>query len=129
MNSEIVVGTEGYATLQERYLRDPMPIRLGGLAANLARVKSFSNHADHDEVVGYLLGESQFFIEWIAGEADLSTQVELVELQRLLARWRLAWHDIWNDLEKRTYVATQAGLWSQKILERSGLLNPQNSNA
>ena len=35
--------------IQERYLRDPLPVRLGGLAANLARVESFSNHAEHRE--------------------------------------------------------------------------------
>jgi len=29
-----------------------------------------------------------------------------------------------NDSEKRTGLAEQAGAWSEKILESSGLLNP-----
>jgi len=41
-------------------------IRLGGLAANLARIESFSNDPKHDEVVLGLVRESQLFIEWTA---------------------------------------------------------------
>jgi hypothetical protein len=40
------------SAIQERYLRDTLPVRLGGLAANLSRIKSFAAHdasrdADH----------------------------------------------------------------------------------
>ena len=31
------------AKIRARYLRDALPVRLGGIAANLARMKSFSN--------------------------------------------------------------------------------------
>ena len=30
--------------LRSRYLKDPIPVRLGGLAANLSRVASFSKN-------------------------------------------------------------------------------------
>src|SRR5438093_334156 len=108
--------------IQERYLRDPLPIRLGGLAANLARVESFSNHLDHSEAVERLLDESKYFIEWTAPEANLQLQTELVELQRQLARWQHEWRTIWADPIKRATVAEQAGAWSKKVLDRSGLL-------
>jgi hypothetical protein len=108
--------------IQERYLRDPLPIRLGGLAANLARVESFSNHPDHCEVVEHLLEESKYFIEWTALDASLGLQAELVELQRLLAQWHYKWMDIWADPGQRAVVAKQAGAWSRKVLENSGLL-------
>ena len=40
-----------WAQIQERYLRDDLPVRLGGLAANLSRIKSFSvNDASGDVV-------------------------------------------------------------------------------
>ena len=109
--------------IRERYLRDELPIRLGGLAANLARIKSFSDHPDHQGVVEGLLEESKFFIEWTGPDAELEVQAELVELQLQLAQWQLHWKDIWTDPLQLTAVAEQADEWSKRMLERSGLLS------
>ncbi len=108
--------------IRERYLRDALSIRLGGLAANLARVKSFSNHPDHRDAVERLLDESKFFIEWTAPEARLEVQAELVELQIQLAKWQYAWSSIWTDPAQRMAIAEQAGAWSERVLKLSGLL-------
>ena len=83
------------ATIKERYLRDPLPIRLGGLAADLARVQSFSDNSNLRDAVEGLLDESRFFIEWMAPDAELEKQVVLVELQRQLTRWQHSWPHIW----------------------------------
>jgi hypothetical protein len=107
---------------QERYLRDPLAIRLGGLAANLARIESFSNHPDHGEAVEQLLNESKYFIEWTALDTSPNLQAELIELQCQLAQWQYNWKDIWPDSSRRANVAGQAGAWSKRILERAGLL-------
>lgn len=111
---------------RERYLRDPLPLRLGNLASNLSRIKSLSNHQTMGEAAGRVVDESIFFIEWTAADASLQQQAELDELRSLLMNWRLEWTEIWNDLERRTSVAKQAGAWSEKILDRSGLLNTQD---
>jgi hypothetical protein len=108
--------------IRERYLRDELPIRLGGLAANLARIKSFSDHPDHRDVIESLLNESKFFIEWTVPDAGLDTQAALVELQLQLARWQRAWADIWADPIQRATVAEQARVWSERVLAMSGLL-------
>lgn len=108
--------------IKERYLQDPLPIQLGGLAANLARIHSFADHPDHRDVVERLLEESKLFIEWAAPGAELEVQVRLVELQRLLAHWHLAWAKIWADPVQRAAAAEQAQDWSQQVLEMSGLL-------
>jgi hypothetical protein len=113
--------------LKDRYLRDALPVRLGNLASNLARIRSFSSETALNQATIKVLDESKCFIEWTAADAELSLQVELLELQRLLANWRLAWDEIWPNLEKRNDVARQASLWSQRLLERSGLLNPQKN--
>ncbi len=98
--------------IRERYMRDPLPVRLGGLAANLSRIKSFSaNDAS-------LIDESKMFIEW----AEIHTAEKLVELQIQLARWKLAWDGIWSDKIKREQVAKQSASWSMQVLELSGLL-------
>jgi hypothetical protein len=110
--------------LRERYLRDSLPVRLGGLAANLARIQSFSDHPGHGDAVARLVHESKLFIEWTASEADPSVQAVLVDCQRQLVRWHLAWSDIWLSPARRAEVATGAGLWSQRILQVSGLASP-----
>lgn len=111
---------------RERYLRDPLPARFGNLASNLSRIKSLSNHSTMGEAAGRVVDESIFFIEWTAADASLQQQAELAELRSLLTNWRLEWAEIWNDSEKRTGLAEQAGAWSEKILDRSGLLNPKD---
>ncbi len=108
--------------IHERYMRDPLPIRLGGLAADLARIQSFSDHPDHKDVIESMLEESRFFIEWTAPEAEQEKQVALVELQRQLTRWQHAWAQIWADPACRAAVAEQAGVWSERVLGMSGLL-------
>lgn len=103
-------------------MRDPLRVRLGGLAANLARVKSFADHDGHRDVVESLLDESKFFIEWTAPDAALDVQAELVELQLQLARWQRTWPDIWADPPRRTAVTEQAGAWSERLLQIARLL-------
>jgi hypothetical protein len=111
-----------WSIIQERYLRDALAIRLGGIAANLSRVKSFATHDANQEAVASLLEESRFFIEWTAGEADISIAAELVELQVQLSLWWRAWDKIWQDSTQRQQVASTSGKWSQRVLELSGLL-------
>ncbi|HZS44335.1 MAG TPA: KTSC domain-containing protein [Blastocatellia bacterium] len=115
-------------SIQERYKRDTLAVRLGGLAANLARVKSFSNDSTHCEAVKYLLEESKYFIEWTAPDADLPLQSELVELQLKLAQWERDWQRIWTNPEERNAIAVEAGDWSDRILGKSGLLNVESTN-
>jgi hypothetical protein len=111
-----------WAAIRERYLRDKLPVRLGGLAANLARVGSFSRNAVNREVVNSLLEESKLFIEWTAGETDTDTAAQLIELQIQLARWQLDWDHIWANQGQRASVAEQCRTWSDRILEFSGVL-------
>ncbi len=108
--------------IRERYLRDDLPMRLGGLAANLSRIKSFASHEANCELVASLLDESKFFIEWTAAESDSDTAAKLVELQIQLARWELNWTSIWADPIQRGQVAEQSKLWSTRVLNMSGLL-------
>ena len=120
--SNLTISMRDLAALKERYLRDALPVRLGGLAANLARVGSFSDHPDHRDVVADLLEESKFFIEWTAHDATSDVQMELVQWQLQLARWQHAWAAIWAEPARRREVAEQACQWSERVLHLSGLL-------
>jgi len=108
-------------SLRERYLREDLPGRLGGISSNLARMKSFSSHTDHKDVVNNLIEESKFFIEWSVPDAPLPLQEELVSIQIQLARWQLRWSEIWSDPDKRDSFAADAFAMSLHILELSGL--------
>ena len=112
-----------WTVIRERYLHDKLPVRLGGLAANLSRIKSFAAHDANCEAVASVIDESKFFIEWTAAEAESNVAAELVELQVQLARWQRNWTSIWADPIQRGQVAEQSGVWSRRVLEMSGLLS------
>jgi len=111
-----------WTAIQERYMRDSLPVRLGGLAATLSRIKSFSANEASRETVASLIDESKMFIEWTAAQAEIEIAAKLVELQVQLALWQLQWQSIWADSAKRAKIAEQSGMWSKQVLEMSGLL-------
>lgn len=112
-----------WTAIRERYLRDNFSVRLGGLAANLSRIKSFAANDAGREAVESLIAESKLFIEWTAAEAEINAAAELVELQIQLARWQYNWARIWDDQVQRRNVAEQSAAWSKRVLEMSGLLS------
>lgn len=116
-----------WTRIRERYRRDSVPIRLGGLAANLARIHSFANHDANQRAVEYLLDESKWFIEWTASEADIDMAAELVGLQIQLAQWQRQWAKIWADRIQRRHMSEQVHEWAEHILERSGLLQAESA--
>lgn len=54
------------AQRKERFLSAPLPVRLGGIAADLAQVSSCAQHEGSNDTVAMMLEESQWFIEWTA---------------------------------------------------------------
>jgi len=108
-----------------RYLQDALPIRLGGLAANLSRVASFSQHAGIRETVSDIMLETRWFIEWTALELEIIKAAELVKLQVQLALWDLESRQHWHNESWRKELAAKAREWTQRVLEMSGLLTPR----
>lgn len=105
-------------SIRERYLRDPLPIRLGGLAADLVRISSCVENPKDREVVATLLEEGKFFAEWTAPEAPLEIQAALAEVQVLLAFWQRRW----VAGQPEPLMPEAAKRWSDHLLELSGLL-------
>lgn len=108
---------------RERFLRDDVSVRLGGVAANLARIQSVSNEDAHSELVRNMIQDSEYLIEWTAPDAQMDTAGELGEMQIQLALWHHTWEKIWDEHEKRSAIAEQSGKWSERLLDLSGLLN------
>jgi hypothetical protein len=100
--------------IKQRFMKDNLPIQLGGIAANLARIKSFSKTVDNDDVINDLIEESKFFIEWAAPKASIKVQEKLVDLQIQLA--------LINFTRDNKRAGEISGMWAEKILKLSGLL-------
>jgi hypothetical protein len=111
-----------WVAIRERYLREGLPKRLGSLAANLGRIRSFASQDAHAEVVNGLMEESKRFIEWTAADTDLGTAAQLVELQVEIARWQRRWERTSVGPDDRDQLSHDAGLWAQRLLDMSGLL-------
>jgi hypothetical protein len=108
--------------VRERYMRDPVPVRLGGIAANLARIRSCSARGIGVAAVADMLRESVCMLEWTAIEAGEELAGELVELQIQLALWSLRWPATATNPVQRVEVSSLAGQWSDRLLAMSGLL-------
>lgn len=112
-----------WTAIRERYLRDDISVRLGGLAANLSRIKSFANNESNRAVVESLIDESKHFIEWTAHEIEPEIAAKLVELQVELALWQIKLNKLWPDAAQRKHISEVSNAWSQQILKASGLLS------
>ena len=67
--------------IKTRYLQDDLRVRLGGIAADLARIASWLFQSCDWEAVQSMLEESKFFIEWTTPEAPLNVQALLVNFK------------------------------------------------
>lgn len=73
-------------------------------------------------MVRALLEEAKYYIEWTAAETEPETAAELVSIQTLITLWEKGWEGAFQNISQRTLLSVQAKQWSDRILERSGLL-------
>lgn len=105
--------------IRARYLKDALPRRLMGLAADLSRVASSARRATGAEAVAALLEESQHLVEWTAAEAPIEVAEELVNLQVMLALWRRAWPEAQSSPLQRSLLAVQAKQWADQVMRHA----------
>jgi hypothetical protein len=108
------------AKRHERFMADSMPVRLGGIAANLARIASLAGNPLHHQAILDMVDESKWFIEWAAPEADLDVAARLVEIQVSLALCELRMR---TGADSVDHIAEAASAWSDEVLKMSGLLD------
>lgn len=107
---------------RERYLKDPLPKRLGGLSASLGRISSLARHETDLENVLQMIDECRYYIEWTAAETKPEVASELVDIQVALAMWRKLWSEPPHTRGQRALLSFQAKKWSDQVLDWSGLL-------
>lgn len=105
--------------LKTQYLQGSRATQFDSLALNLTRIHLLARSGSNDLVAQHLVRESQFFIEWAVPNLDLETELplatELVDLQRLLSRWKRGWPELWANEDHRQDIATLAQQWCDRI--------------
>jgi hypothetical protein len=107
---------------RERFLRDPLPRRLGALAATLGRISSSARKSTDPAIVANLLDEAKHLIEWTAADTEPETAAELVRIQIMIALWQRAWNEAGQKPKQRLLLSVQAKDWSDKAVDFSGLV-------
>jgi hypothetical protein len=108
--------------LRERFLQDPLPRRLGGLAATLGRISSSARNASDPNVTARLLDEAKHLIEWTAANTEPEAAAELVRMQTMISLWQSAWEEASQNPKQRIILSVQAKQWSDKAIDFSGLV-------
>ena len=108
--------------LRERFLRDPLPRRLGGIAATLGRISSSARKSSDPVIVSNLLDEAKHLIEWTAAETSPETAAELVQMQIMISLWQHTWSEASQNPKQRVLLSVQAKDWSDKAVDFSGLI-------
>ncbi len=101
-------------------MADPTSVRLGGIAANLARIASCAANPQNRDAVLDMIEESKWFIEWAAPSAEVDVAARLVEIQVSLA---LSESRLRSGAEVPSQIAQAASAWSEEVLQMSGLLD------
>lgn len=109
---------EGLAERRNRFLRDPLQVQLGGIAADLARIASFAPNPANRRAVLDLIEETKWFIEWAGPSADADTAARLAEMQVSLAVIEARMRSGTADTAA---LVRDACMWSGEVLEMSGL--------
>ncbi|MEH2310714.1 MAG: hypothetical protein V7K35_04620 [Nostoc sp.] len=107
---------------QARFQSENTSNRLGHIASNLARIRTFCNTA-YPKAVALVADETICFIEWTAAEIEPEYAEELVNIQIQLARWKLKFDSLWFNESERKNMSEQASTWSEQVLDMSGLLS------
>lgn len=108
--------------LRQRFLRDPLPRRLGGLAATLGRIASSARNSTDPATVANLLDEAKHLIEWTAADAEPQIAAEMVQMQIIITLWQQAWAEASKHSAQRILLSVQAKEWSDRAVDFSGLV-------
>ena|SRR2546423_14693544 len=113
-------------SLYGRYMRDPLPIRLGNLSSSLGRLADSINRPERRQIALDMINECKWFIEWTGAEAQTEVAADLVRIQVTLAGWqRMLIGHAKLDCDMGEYAA-EARQSSENVLQMSGLLDVED---
>jgi hypothetical protein len=102
---------------KERFLRDPLPLRLGNLSSSLNRISIIPSNTGRAEIIA----ECRYFIEWTVAEVEPEVAEVLAEIQHQLSSAK----DKLEQPGELELLKVKAKEWSNVVLNHSGLLQEQ----
>lgn len=108
--------------LKKLHLQDPIPIRLGNLASSVKRLGFLLSSKKPENVIHQLFHECQLFSAWTSSDNDSEIKDELSRLQYDLKNWEGNFQSSNGDDLWRTKIAAECEIWSNRLLDLSGLL-------
>jgi hypothetical protein len=102
---------------REKYLRLPMSYQFGNLATDLNRVVMGLSGTGHENVA-FWVEQAKHLAEWTAVSAKPEIAKEVLEIHQALTDFE---NKIDDEVE-REKMKIAAKLWSDKMIEHSGLL-------
>jgi hypothetical protein len=79
------IPTDRWAGSREKFLRNPLPVRLGELSSSLAGANYIAELKAPEKVALSFLREPALYLEWGFPDADSELQAELDEMRQLIA--------------------------------------------
>jgi hypothetical protein len=110
---------------RERYLKLDSCRQLGEIASSLSRIKS-QVHLEIPEGISATIEECRNFIAWTIPSVNIVVQEHLISLEQLLSNWQHNLSTICSSPLDRAQLAEQSKIWSDVILNDSGLLTQQD---
>lgn len=102
--------------LEQRFRQDPLPRRLGNIAANLARIGGATLCPENWPFVSSNIRESKYFIEWTVPELQPGHGLFLVGVQVQLAQIEQRGRETWTDPASEN-VRLRLRQWSGILIE------------
>ena len=115
--------TDRWLRIRERFLQDALPVRLGELSSSLSEAKHIADSGVHEKAAIHFIDVVAHYSDWGFPDADSTLQYELNELQQFIAQVKQNWQSVWENPAERSAIGASFADWSQKMLDRSGLLN------
>src|SRR2546423_10788066 len=97
-------------SLYGRYMRDPLPIRLGNLSSSLGRLADSIDRPERRQIALDMIDECKWFIEWTGAEAQTEVAADLVRIQVILAGWQRTLADLTKAESDTAEYANKARL-------------------
>jgi hypothetical protein len=98
---------------------DP-PRRLASIASNLIHVVRFQSDSEGSLPLR-MLSDAEHYIEWTTPVVSQEIAQELEQLRQLVTGWQSNWQEVWGEPQQRTHLVEQCQLWSDRLIEYSGL--------
>lgn len=111
--------------IQQRFLGEDNPMKLGHLSSDLARIASLLKMKVGEDTIKGVMEEAKLFAEWTGATPGISqeTQMFLVKIQNFLAAKEQEWNSSSQNVTWRKELSDCLRAWSEELLKEAGFFD------